>query len=217
MLPSDEGKDLPPKIRAEDSDKWLAGVLAPGSFPMQYYDDFQSVPPERFAPKRFSIMLASGIPQPEANSYLLNPNGKAGILIPVSRANTYSRQEGLGEVLGNNTAFGVRMVWNEQPGTGSGSNIRMVKAAGRGRTGYILVLPGTMSGNAVVAATDAAGKILWSWHLWVTTYSPDTNQGWMDRHLGAMANSKEAGSAAFGLLYQWGRKDPFPSTSAGLY
>jgi hypothetical protein len=40
-LPSDEGKDPPPKIRIEDSDKWLAGVLAPGSFPMQYYDDFQ--------------------------------------------------------------------------------------------------------------------------------------------------------------------------------
>lgn len=39
-LPSDEGKDPPPKIRIEDSDKWLAGVLAPGRFPMQYYNRF---------------------------------------------------------------------------------------------------------------------------------------------------------------------------------
>lgn len=173
--------------------------------------------PERFAPKRFTIMLASGIPQKEANSYILHPDGKAGILIPVSRVNTYSRQVGLGDVLGDDTPFRVRMVWNEQPGTGQGSNIRMVKAAGHGKTGYVLVLPGTMSGNAVVAATDAAGKILWSWHLWVTTYSPDTTKQWMDRHLGAMAGTKEAGESSFGLLYQWGRKDPFPSTSIVLY
>lgn len=222
----------PGKVVQESIDRQYSGKISGETVAFTPYDDLtnptryigyatfeitSTSSPERFAPKRFRIMLASGIPQPEANSYLLSPNGKAGILIPVSRANTYSQQEGLGEVLGDDTPFGVRMVWNEQPGTGSGSNIRMVKAAGRGRTGYILVLPGTMSGNAVVAATNAAGKILWSWHLWVTTYSPDTNQGWMDRHLGAMANSKEAGSAAFGLLYQWGRKDPFPSTSAVLY
>ncbi len=108
----------------------------------------------------------------------------------------------MGSVLGEETPFGVRMVWNEQPGTGEGSNIRLVKAVGRGKTGYILVLPGTMSGNAVVATTNSNGKILWSWPLWMTTYSPDPGQQWMDRHLGAMANSQEAGNASFGLLYQ---------------
>ncbi len=68
-------------------------------------------------------------------------------------------------------------------------------------------------GNAVIAARDAAGKILWSWHIWVTDYptSQVYNNGagvLMDRNLGA--TSIDAGSpTSFGLLYQWGRKDPF--------
>ena len=71
-------------------------------------------------------------------------------------------------------------------------------------------------GNALVAAKDASGNILWSWHIWLTdkpgdqTY--DTNAGagvWMDRNLGA--TSATAGDVeALGLMYQWGRKDPFP-------
>lgn len=222
----------PGPVIQESIDRRYNGKISGESIAFTPYDDLtnptryighatfeitSTASPERFAPKRFRILLASGIPQQEANSYLLNPNGKTGILIPVGRANTYSQQEGMGSVLGEETPFGVRTVWNEQPGTGEGSNIRLVKAVGRGKTGYILVLPGTMSGNAVVAATNSNGKILWSWHLWVTTYSPDPGQQWMDRHLGAMANSQEAGNASFGLLYQWGRKDPFPSTSTALY
>ena len=37
-LPSDEGKDPPQKIRIEDFDKRLAGVLGPGHSPLQYYN-----------------------------------------------------------------------------------------------------------------------------------------------------------------------------------
>ncbi len=68
-------------------------------------------------------------------------------------------------------------------------------------------------GNAVIAAKDASGKILWSWHIWLTD-EPDkcvyaNNAGtMMDRNLGATsATSGDVG--ALGLLYQWGRKDPF--------
>lgn len=32
--------------------------------------------------------------------------------------------------------------------------------------------PLTNGGNAVIAAYDAAGTILWSWHLWITNYVP---------------------------------------------
>ena len=71
-------------------------------------------------------------------------------------------------------------------------------------------------GNAVIAVTDDGGKVQWSWHLWVTsadleglkqTYA--NNAGiLMDRNLGAL--SATAGDPlTFGLLYQWGRKDPF--------
>jgi len=73
-------------------------------------------------------------------------------------------------------------------------------------------------GNAVIAARDAAGTILWSWHIWVpATTVTDLANGLfatsvMDRNLGALvaaeAGEEEVDVRSFGLLYQWGRKDP---------
>ena len=69
-------------------------------------------------------------------------------------------------------------------------------------------------GNAVIAAKDANGTILWSWHIWLTDQPEghvyNNNAGtMMDRNLGA--TSATAGDVgALGLLYQWGRKEPFP-------
>lgn len=73
-------------------------------------------------------------------------------------------------------------------------------------------------GNAVIAALDTEGTILWSWHIWLTDEPAEhiyaNGAGtMMDRNLGA--TSAEAGAAeALGLLYQWGRKDPFPGSSS---
>lgn len=73
-------------------------------------------------------------------------------------------------------------------------------------------------GNAVVAAKDASGKILWSWHIWLTDQPKEqiyyrSAGTMMDRNLGA--TSSDAGSVgALGLLYQWGRKDPFRGASS---
>ena len=73
-------------------------------------------------------------------------------------------------------------------------------------------------GNAVIAAKDANGTILWSWHIWLT----DEPQGqvyynnagtMMDRNLGA-TSATPGDVGALGLLYQWGRKDPFLSGSS---
>ena len=73
-------------------------------------------------------------------------------------------------------------------------------------------------GNAVIAAKDASGKILWSWHIWLT----DEPQGqvyynnagtMMDRNLGA-TSATPGDVGALGLLYQWGRKDPFLASSS---
>lgn len=74
-------------------------------------------------------------------------------------------------------------------------------------------------GNAVIAAKNSKGTILWSWHIWCAS------EGWqeqeyynnagvmMDRNLGA--TSATPGSVgALGLLYQWGRKDPFLGSSS---
>ena len=68
-------------------------------------------------------------------------------------------------------------------------------------------------GNALIAARDASGNILWSWHIWLTdqpkgqTYNNGAGV-MMDRNLGATSSTK-GDVGALGLLYQWGRKDPF--------
>ena len=108
---------------------------------------------------------------------------------------------------------------------------------------YCRVAPNTTGGSGLIAAYDGAngtGNILWSWHIWVTDYSPDAKGNatvltpeykrkqkyiynsdqfpMMDRNLGAMAGytnvpSDPLGmSKANGFHYQWGRKDPFPSS-----
>ena len=75
-------------------------------------------------------------------------------------------------------------------------------------------------GNAVIAAKDESGTILWSWHIWFTDQPEGqvyyNNAGtMMDRNLGA--TSTTPGSVgALGLLYQWGRKDPFLGSSSIL-
>lgn len=87
-------------------------------------------------------------------------------------------------------------------------------------------------GNVLVAAYDSedcTGDIVWSWHLWITGADLEFNampyilagnqltqwrNGWtiMDRNLGALSNQPYTVSGdnqAVGLIYQWGRKDPF--------
>ena len=73
-------------------------------------------------------------------------------------------------------------------------------------------------GNAVVAAKDASGTILWSWHIWLTDEPQgqvyNNNAGtMMDRNLGA-TSATPGDVGALGLLYQWGRKDPFLGSSS---
>lgn len=73
-------------------------------------------------------------------------------------------------------------------------------------------------GNAVIAAKDNNGKILWSWHIWMTDTPQDqeyiNNAGIiMDRNLGA-TSATPGDVGALGLMYQWGRKDPFLGSSS---
>lgn len=72
-------------------------------------------------------------------------------------------------------------------------------------------------GNAVIAAKDTDGNILWSWHIWFTDQPEGqvyyNNAGiMMDRNLGA-TSATPGDVGALGLLYQWGRKDPFLGSS----
>lgn len=89
--------------------------------------------------------------------------------------------------------------------------------------------------NVFIAATDDAGEVLWTWHLWcVKGYDPDAtaqtvtakgiNSTMLDRNLGAFGSPTAVAEPTYqdyvsarGLYYQWGRKDPFPGfrTMAG--
>ena len=83
--------------------------------------------------------------------------------------------------------------------------------------GYIEFDATGRKGNAVIAAKDAEGEILWSWHIWLTdmpeeqVYYNDAGT-MMDRNLGA-TSATPGDVRALGLLYQWGRKDPFLGAS----
>ena len=83
--------------------------------------------------------------------------------------------------------------------------------------GYLtLFVPSPLKeGNALVAVKNAEGTILWSWHIWLVNFDPDaTAQTYqsgavmMDRNLGATSVLVDD-VRGYGLLYQWGRKDPF--------
>ena len=75
-----------------------------------------------------------------------------------------------------------------------------------------------LEGNAVIAAKNSSGDILWSWHIWLTDGPRGqeyfNNAGtMMDRNLGA-TSATPGDVGALGLLYQWGRKDPFLGSSS---
>lgn len=100
-------------------------------------------------------------------------------------------------------------------------------------------------GNALIGAynnADCTGDVLWSWHIWVTDIEPNnvgnairyTTYSWdnngintatripgyqvMPCNLGATALvNTSSGKKASGLLYQWGRKDPFPPMLQGFF
>lgn len=72
-------------------------------------------------------------------------------------------------------------------------------------------------GNAVIAAKDSDGRILWSWHIWLADFEEQVYYNgagtFMDRNLGAVSNTP-GDAGCLGLMYQWGRKDPFLGSSS---
>lgn len=115
-----------------------------------------------------------------------------------------------------------------------------LERAKKERARKIYVQAGSKIGNALIAGYNKNGDIVWSWHIWVADHDPAnvssgvvyTTYGWdengiytnarvpgyaiMDCNLGALANEPttpinyNSTIPTFGMLYQWGRKDPFP-------
>lgn len=153
-------------------------------------------------PDRITDLSASGT----ANCYVVSSKG--GYKFPAVKGNG---RESVGAVAS------AEVLW-ESFGSGvapaAGELISDVGIDG----GYVTFSASAARGNAVIAAKDAAGTVLWSWHIWMTDKPEDqlydNNAGTvMDRNLGA-TSAVPGDIGALGLLYQWGRKDPFLNASA---
>ena len=118
----------------------------------------------------------------------------------------------------------VEVLW-ESFGTDEMPNVGDLIASVSYENGYVrFSTPENFrDGNALIAAKNSKGAILWSWHIWCA------EEGWkeqvyynnagtmMDRNLGATSAIPNA-EGSLGLMYQWGRKDPFmgPAQSSGI-
>lgn len=152
----------------------------------------------------------------------------------LSKKNTYYRIDALhrGETSETLPTAGVKLIWQT-----TGKPLQYV-ALNEGKISFLVGADDDdelKEGNALIGAYDAAGELIWSWHIWVADYDPEKDatayDGYtvMNRNLGALNNanaSEEEILASYGMYYQWGRKEPFvgPSTynaaqgtNAGLY
>lgn len=147
-----------------------------------------------------------------ANCYLVYEAGE--YKFPVVKGNT---EDGVGTVA---KAALLWETWNNQETVTPNSVIASVDYV----DGFItFATPSTLKpGNALIAALDANDEVLWSWHIWIPA-TPITDavepnysvKAAMSRNLGALVDTPTildpvATVESFGLLYQWGRKDPFP-------
>ncbi len=112
-------------------------------------------------------------------------------------------------------SISAELVWQDEPGLISDVIFDETENT-------ITVTTNNKSGNAVIATRNDEGDINWSWHIWVADYDPEVNtltvkngedylMDWtyMDRNLGAVTGDWQT-IGFHGLMYQWGRKDPFP-------
>lgn len=104
------------------------------------------------------------------------------------------------------------LIWQTVPS--SISSVSLIRDEG---VPYIQFEVAEASGNVLLAALDAEGAIEWSWHIWmpeseIQSVRTETGYEVMNINLGAM-NNTPADAASYGLLYQWGRKDPFPAAA----
>ena len=128
-------------------------------------------------------------------------------------------------VKGNSTqsvgaASSADVLW-ESFGTSTMPNEGDLIASATYKDGYVyFATPNTFkSGNASIVVRNSSGTILWSWHIWCSAEGwtddiyPNNAGTMMDRNLGA-TSATPGDIGAFGLLYQWGRKDPFMGSSS---
>lgn len=150
----------------------------------------------------------------------LSAGGTANCYL-ISQAGDYKFKTVLGNTDGTvGNVKSVEVLW-ESFGTDVMPKVGDLIASVSYKDGYVrFSTPETFAnGNAVIAVRNSKGTILWSWHIWCS------EEGWqghvynnnagimMDRNLGA-TSATPGNVGTLGLLYQWGRKDPFLGSSS---
>ena len=212
------------KLEASTEDGWITGLAADGkqiSFSLTANDTGKErtgsidLAYEDAAPAKITVRQKAAATPPPAD------DGTANCYI-ISEACEYK----FPAVKGNSsdpvgTVASVEVLW-ETFGTATapkkGDLIAEVSYDGGSNTVSLRTASTFREGNALIGAKDARGKILWSWHIWMTDKPEDqvylNGAGtMMDRNLGA-TSATPGDVGALGLLYQWGRKDPFMGASA---
>lgn len=160
-----------------------------------------------------------------ANSYIVAPGET--LILPVKQAfNAWA--DYFGKPLAADATLSTELLWMDTPGGFSSeaaiAALSMFKPE-EGENAGIYVKAGSGEGNATIAL-KADGETVWSWHLWVTGYDPETENVsipgtggvshiLMNRNIGAL-NTTPGDINSLGLGYQYGRKDPFPSSNNDL-
>ena len=170
---------------------------------------------------KYQTIIIRQLPSPVTGPENLSKKGAANSYI-ITKAGDYT----FAAVKGNTTTSvgtvaKAELIWEtENTATAPAANSIIAKVSYV--KGYIYFsTPETLKpGNALIAAKDAEGKILWSWHIWIpkTTITDVEEPNYsakktMSRNLGALVDATiDAPSSveSFGMLYEWGRKDPFP-------
>lgn len=156
-----------------------------------------------------------------ANCYIVREAGNYKFNAKV-KGNGAANLAGINKDTPYSAGYSASLVWatygtNTVPG-----EIEFIRDIFYDSEGYICFSTGFpfREGNALVALKDGSGTILWSWHLWFTDDNlvEQTYPGgaiFMDRNLGALSTTEVP--LNYGLLYQWGRKDPFLNTYSNLW
>lgn len=150
-----------------------------------------------------TLYVSREMPEPldaaRSNCYVVTRGGQSYSL-PVDR---------MGESDRSLAVASVGLVWQSP-----GRTVLYPQQEGEGRVSfYVPEEDGKPTpGNALFAAYDRSGAVLWTWHVWVTTTEPQSVGGWMDRNLGAEHASHASQTdilRSYGTYYQWGRMTPF--------
>lgn len=160
-----------------------------------------------------------------ANCYTLSAEGTTYdnrvFKFPAVKGNTYIKGSAAGTSVGS--VDKVEVLW-ETWNTTSVTAKTIIKVVDYADGFVYFKTPETLhEGNALIAAKDSGGNILWSWHIWVPatdvgsgTYGFSVSKKMQDRNLGALvvADKNVANPQASGLFYQWGRKDPMKALAS---